>query len=153
MAIAAVASFAVAGSASADTNPAGLWYFDALHVQAAHDAGFTGKGVTVAFIEDQVNLGIPTLQGADVAVEPTPTCLTKSGKSVLYLATTTSISHGINVLSMIVGSGNGYPGQTGVKGVAPGAKVLFYSFGPVVLIGIIILIVVLARRSSKRNRS
>jgi hypothetical protein len=133
--IAAVAVFASAGGASADTNPAGLWYFDALHVQAAHDAGFTGKGVTIAFIENQVNLSIPTLQGADVVVEPTPTCLTKTGTSVHYSATTTSptegVWHGTNVLSLIVGSGKGYPGQTGVKGVAPGAKVLFYSFGPV----------------------
>ena len=73
--------------------------------------------MTIAFIESEVNLNVPTLQGADVVAEPTPECLTKVGKKASYSATTTSFSelagHGTNVLSLIVGSGKGYPGQKG----------------------------------------
>ena len=47
-------TLATASTASAVQASDDLWYFNAFHVQAAHDAGFTGAGVTIAVIDDQL---------------------------------------------------------------------------------------------------
>jgi subtilisin family serine protease len=131
-AIASVSVLAVDTVASADTSSDGLWYYSALHIQAAHDAGWTGKGVTIADIEGTVNTALPTLAGANVVVEPAPKCYTKAGKPEAFPSKSTSLSawHASNVLSLLVGSGKGYAGQSGVKGIAPGAKVLVFPTSP-----------------------
>jgi subtilisin family serine protease len=118
-----------ASTAQAATPQAGLWYYDVLHVQAAHDAGWTGKGVTIAVIDGQLNLEVPTLADANIVVEPS-LCKNKAGAA--YPATTTSLAaaHATGVTSLLVGSGAGYSGQVGVKGVAPDAKILFYMAAP-----------------------
>ena len=129
-------SFALPTSvANATTGPSGTWYWDALKIQAAHDAGFTGKGVTIAIIDSTFNPSVPTLQDANIVVPPSQ-CWDEQGKRIP--ATSTSLDpagfnafHGTNVASLIVGSGAGYPGQAGVRGVAPGAKLLYYSGNPV----------------------
>jgi subtilisin family serine protease len=126
-------SMGAAGSASAASDRTGLWYYDTFHVQAAHDAGWTGKGVTIAVIDDGINLAVPTLAGADIVTHPAPTCRNAAGKVTSFSAVNTSLnaSHGTNVVSMIVGSGKGYSAdQQGVVGVAPGARILFYSPAP-----------------------
>jgi subtilisin family serine protease len=121
-----VATLSPASAASSASN--GQWYFDAFHIQAAHDAGFTGKGMTIAIIDTSVNVDIPTLRDADI--EPQPSlCFLEDGTPVP--PTTTSIDglHGTNVASYIVGSGEGYDGKPGVKGVAPDARLLTYATG------------------------
>ncbi|MEO7122681.1 MAG: S8/S53 family peptidase [Lacisediminihabitans sp.] len=111
-------------AASADTAD-GFWYFDTFHVQAAHDAGFTGEGVTIAMLDTQINLDVPTLKGADIEVQPSQ-CWDAAGVKVPPMSKTLGAWHGTNVASLIVGSGAGYAGQAGVKGVAPKAKLLYY---------------------------
>jgi subtilisin family serine protease len=131
-AIAAVAAlaFGAAAPASAATND-GLWYFDALHIGDHHAAGITGEGVTIAVLDGPVNTDIPTLKNANVEVRKGSFCYTEDGK--VAPATSTDLSgpdsayHATNVVSYIAGTGDGYPGQQGVKGVAPGAKVLVYA--------------------------
>jgi hypothetical protein len=78
-----------------------------------------------------VNTDIPTLKDANVEVRKGSFCYTEDGK--VAPATSTDLSgpdsayHATNVVSYIAGTGDGYPGQQGVKGIAPGAKVLVYA--------------------------
>jgi subtilisin family serine protease len=124
-------AFAAVTPASASTGD-GFWYFNALNVQAAHDAGWTGEGVTIAVMDTPVNMDVPTLVGANVDVQEPSYCEASDGSGPMSAASTdlsgpASASHGTNVLSMISGTGAGYPGQVGVKGVAPDADVLYYT--------------------------
>lgn len=111
--------------ASADDEDA-LWYFDWFLVQDAHDAGVTGEGVTIAVIDSPINVELPTLADADIRPQG-PVCVDKQGNGLPRTSTDFDIAaHGTGVVSYLVGSGKGYPGQTGVKGIAPGATVLTF---------------------------
>ncbi len=125
----AAVSIALPSAAAADVASDGLWYYEALNVKAAHDDGYTGEGVTVAVLDTPVNLDVPTLSGADVRVQEV-SCWSEDG-SILSAesADVETAVHGTSSVSMIVGSGAGYDGQTGVKGVAPDATILFYAIG------------------------
>lgn len=113
---------APAASAAADPATDGLWYFDALHIQEAHDAGFTGSGITIAVLDSPINPDIPTLRDADLQLGEQPDCYV-DGESVPPVSTDVAdAGHGTNVVSMLVGSG----AEGGVKGIAPGATVLYY---------------------------
>lgn len=116
-------------SASADVADDGLWYFDALNVAAAQDAGFTGRDVTIAVIDSPYNPDVPTLAAAKIQTQAAM-CYRQDGSVLEPISGAFEDSfHGTNVLSMIVGSGAGYEGQRGVKGVAPDATILFYAAG------------------------
>src|SRR5690554_1952103 len=98
----------------------GLWYFDWFKVQEAHDSGITGEGVTIAMIDSPFNPNIPTLADADIRVQDA-VCVRADGSRPAGTSTDYELAgHGTSVLSLLVGSGEGFPGQTGVKGVAPG---------------------------------
>ena len=116
-------------TASADQTSDGLWYYTAFHVQAAHDAGFTGAGVTIAVIDDQLYPGLPEFVGADIVPQPALGCKDLQGNLIPTTSSDYAAYHGTNVTALIVGSGMGYGGARGVQGVAPKAKVLFFSAG------------------------
>ncbi len=119
-----VGAGSVAVASSADE---GFWYFDDFSVQAVHDEGITGAGVTIAMIDTPVFLDIPTLEGADIRVRPSA-CVSAEGEQFPSTSDDAEIaSHGTQTLSLLVGSGKGFEGQTGVKGMAPGATVLTYA--------------------------
>ena len=122
-------AFLTAAPASADEPTAedGLWYFDWFGVQDQHDQGITGDGVTVAVIDEPVNLEVPTLADADIRVQTSP-CILEDGQPLAPTSTDLELAdHGTSVLSYLVGSGAGYDGQPGVKGIAPDATVLSYA--------------------------
>jgi len=118
-----------ASTASADQVSDGLWYYTAFHVQAAHDAGFTGAGVTIAVIDDQLYPGLPEFVGADIVPQPALGCKDLQGNPIPTTSSDLVAWHGTNVTALIAGSGVGYGGARGVQGVAPKAKVLFFSTG------------------------
>jgi len=118
-----------ASTASADQVSDGLWYYTAFHVQDAHDAGFTGAGVTIAVIDDQLYPGLPEFVGADIVPQPALGCKDLRGNPIQTTSSDYAAYHGTNVTALIVGSGMGYGGARGVQGVAPKAKVLFFSTG------------------------
>lgn len=124
----AIGAAAIPAAAATDD---GFWYFDALNVQSAHDAGWTGEGVTIAVLDGPVNTDIPTLKNANIEVREPSFCYTEDGTAAPAISTDLSgpdsAYHGTNVVSYLSGTGDGYPGQTGVKGVAPDAKVLYYA--------------------------
>ena len=121
----------IAPATGATATPAtdGFWYFDEYGIQEIHDSGITGKGVTIGVIDGQINLDVPTLRGADIEVQPS-TCYDESGTLMPVTSTDISEDHGTNIVSYGVGSGEGYPGQTGVKGIVPDAKIIYTSVGP-----------------------
>ena len=122
-------TLATPSTASAVQATDDLWYFNVFHVQAAHDAGYTGAGVTIAVIDDQLYPGLPEFVGADVEPRAATGCKDSNGVAIPTTTSDFAAFHGAGVTSLIVGSGVGYSGGRGVKGVAPKAKILFYSVG------------------------
>lgn len=126
--VAAVAVCAATPAQADDDLSSGSWYFEAGHVQDAHDAGFRGDGVTVAVIDSQINPDITGLRGADLEVDETSFCRTPEGAEIPVVSTDPDVAgHGTGVVSMIVGTGETEPGQLPLRGVAPDAKVLYYN--------------------------
>ncbi|MDQ4215263.1 S8 family peptidase [Microbacterium sp. ASV81] len=124
----AAAGGVLAAPAYADDLSSGSWYYVRGHVQEAHDAGYSGKGVTVAVIDTQINPSVPTLRDANLDVSQTSFCYGADGTPMM--PTTTDLaagSHGTNVASLIAGTGKADPGQLPIRGVAPGARVLFFA--------------------------
>ena len=126
--IASALVLAPAAAATGDVASEGFWYFDVFNIQAAHDAGLTGEGVTIAVIDTQLNLEVPTLQGADIEVTD-PSCYDENGDVISPTSTDLGAVHGTNIVSYLVGSGEGYPGQTGVKGIVPDARIIYTNNG------------------------
>ena len=128
VAVAGAIVLSSASAASADPATDGFWYFDIYGVQAAHDQGFTGKGITIAVLDTQINLDVPTLQGADIEVQDAA-CYEKDGTLIPAESSDITADHATNIVSYLVGTGAGYPGQTGVKGIVPDAKIIFTNVG------------------------
>ncbi|MFF2272004.1 S8 family serine peptidase [Agromyces sp. NPDC058136] len=119
-------AFGGASAASADEVVPGDWYVETWGVQESLDAGNDGAGVQVAVIDTQFNPEVPTLQGVDLTIAP-PICYDQSGALVPAATDSLEAAHGTNSVSLIAGTGAGYPGQTGVRGAAPRAKVTGYA--------------------------
>ena len=117
---------AVADPMNPTTPEDALWYYTAMNLPDIHASGITGKGVTIAIIDGPIYLGVPTLQGANVEVQPT-SCYDTSGVPLPGTSESWDVAHhGTGVTSLVVGTGAGYPGEVGVQGVAPDARVLYY---------------------------
>lgn len=118
---------AVGPSAAADMADDGRWWVDTYGIEDFHDQGIDGAGVTIAVIDGSINPQLPEFEGADITVHEPSYCYGPGG--VEQPATSTDVAganHGSNVAALIVGNGQGYSGP-GVLGVAPGAKLLYYS--------------------------
>lgn len=128
-----LAAGGAASAAPASTYTDGSWYFEALNVGAAHEKGFTGEGVTIAVIDTPLNPDVPTLKNANIEFYDKPLCYLDDAHTKPAPSTSTELSgvldstHATDVVSLLVGSGEGYPGQKGVRGVAPDARVIAYS--------------------------
>ena len=82
-------------------------YFSYYHLDQARAKGYTGKGVTIALLDGEVDTSVPELAGATV-IDKTP-CTVTSG--------TSSKSHGTAMASLLVSK---------EYGVAPDATLLAY---------------------------
>ncbi|MCS3442053.1 S8 family peptidase [Microbacterium phyllosphaerae] len=99
-----------------------LWYVDAMKIQAIHDAGITGEGVTIAVLDAGISPDVATLRGADIEVRQLAQC----PDPVASVPTAfEASSHGTSVTSLIVGNGSSDSGS-GPVGIAPGARILYY---------------------------
>nr|WP_229854371.1 S8 family serine peptidase [Streptomyces filipinensis] len=87
------------------------WYLNAMRADEMWKHS-TGKGVEVAVVDSGVNPKTPSLKG-QVLTGQVP-------KSVAYEATEDHAGHGTGMAELIAGTGAG----GGVKGLAPGAKIL-----------------------------
>lgn len=109
-----------AADAATDADP--LWYFDAMHIGAIHDAGITGDGITIAVFDDEINPDLPGLQDADIEIRELEGCPTPIAEP---FHGTILDGHGSSVTSLIAGNGTSESGA-GPVGIAPGVKILFY---------------------------
>ncbi|WP_430869262.1 S8 family peptidase [Demequina aurantiaca] len=128
--VVALVAVAVGLPAAAATNDDGQWYLDVYGIPDFHAEGIDGSGVTIAVLDDGINLDAPALQGADVTVHEPAYCYSPEGVSRPAQSDDVDAAwHGTNVTSMIVGNGNSDTDAPGVQGVAPGASILFYAVG------------------------
>lgn len=106
------------------TNEKYLWSIYRVKAPAAWDAGFTGKGVVVAVLDEGVDLGHPDL-APNLWTNPNPnsaTCPGMHGYDFVDDDTDPSDGggHGTHVSGTIAAAANGQ----GVVGVAPEAKIM-----------------------------
>ncbi|MEU6593726.1 S8 family serine peptidase [Streptomyces sp. NPDC046881] len=102
-----------APSAAADDVQSKQWYLGPMQAEQMWKAS-TGKGVKVAVIDTGVKADTSSLKG-QVLADETP-------KSVAYHATVDYSGHGTTMAELIAGTGAG----GGLKGLAPGAKIVPY---------------------------
>ncbi|WP_445280723.1 S8 family serine peptidase [Streptomyces sp. DSM 118148] len=89
------------------------WYLTDMEAEQMWKVS-TGEGVKVAVIDSGVNADTPSLKG-QVLVDEVP-------KAVAYRATEDYTGHGTSMAELIAGTGAG----GGLKGLAPGAKIVPY---------------------------
>ncbi|NTV38480.1 MAG: S8 family serine peptidase [Demequinaceae bacterium] len=118
---------ALPASATTDPND-GQWYIGPYQINEFHAQGIDGSGVTVAVVDTAINVDVPQLQGADIVVKEPSQCYGPGGVEQPSTSDDPALAlHGTTVTSYIVGNGTGYDGQPGITGIAPKAKILFYS--------------------------
>lgn len=117
----------VAPAASAATTGDGLWYIDATGIAEAHQVA-TGAGVHIALIDGTINPGVPDLAGTGLTVAEPSYCADHDGGPAVPAADTSeSARHATSMASLLIGTGAGFPGDPGMRGVAPGALVTAYA--------------------------
>ncbi|MFB8777522.1 S8 family serine peptidase [Streptomyces broussonetiae] len=104
---------ALAPSAAAADVQSQQWYLSAMRTDEMWEVS-TGEGVKVAVIDSGVNADTPSLKG-QVLADEVP-------ESVAYGATDDYAGHGTTMAELIAGTGAG----GGLKGLAPGAKIVPY---------------------------
>lgn len=117
-----------AQAVSDDERYEALWYARALKFDELQAAGHTGAGVKVAVIDRVINLEAAELQGANV--HAVPVCKSSlTGEVVPAESNDPALSHGTEVVAMIVGNGVAADDGSGTRGIAPAAEVAFYGYG------------------------
>ena len=109
----ATAGISFAPSAAAYDERSKQWYLDTMQAEQMWKVS-TGKGVKVAVIDTGVNANTPSLKG-QVLTADVP-------KAVAYHATVDYDGHGTSMAELIAGTG----ADGGLKGLAPGAKIVPY---------------------------
>lgn len=109
----AVLSAGLAPSALAADVQSQQWYLSAMKTEEMWKVS-TGKGVKVAVVDSGVNPNTPSLKG-QVLTDEVP-------KAVGYKATEDYLGHGTSMAELIAGTG----ARGGLKGLAPGAKIVPY---------------------------
>ncbi|MGW2729442.1 S8 family serine peptidase [Streptomyces sp. NPDC001494] len=109
----AVSTVGFAPNAAASDAQSKQWYLGPMQAAKMWQVS-TGKGVKVAVIDSGVNPNTPSLKG-QVLVDEVP-------KSASYRATDDYLGHGTTMAELIAGTGAG----GGLKGLAPGAKIVPY---------------------------
>ena len=125
-----LAGMGASGAAASAAPPVALpsadqpstWWYSAMGYDELHKYG-TGKGITVAVLDDQVDPAAPELSGRLASVK------SFCDKGTPATGTSADADHGTNVASMIVGTGKGTDGRPGVRGIAPDATLRYYTIG------------------------
>jgi type VII secretion-associated serine protease mycosin len=109
----AVVGVGFAPNAAADDVQSKQWYLDQMQADQMWKVS-TGEGVKVAVIDSGVNASTASLRG-QVLTDEVP-------KAVSYRATDDYKGHGTTMAELIAGTGS----DGGIKGLAPGAKIVPY---------------------------
>ncbi|WP_162616330.1 S8 family serine peptidase [Xylanimonas allomyrinae] len=123
-----VAGVVVVGGRAAAWGVDGSWWYGSYGVAEVNAQGADGHGVTVAVIDDGINPQVPMLADADLVVHEPSFCLNEADDAPAAAASTDFFEsgHGTNVVAHLVGNGQGYDGQSSVRGISPKARVRFY---------------------------
>lgn len=124
------AGLALAGAlpAQATSDPSGgLWYYSAAELDTVHQTS-RGEGITIAILDTQINPEFPDLVGTHLNVREPSFCAAEEGGPALPATSTEpGANHGTGITSLLVGTGVGVNGQTGVPGVAPDVTINYYA--------------------------
>ncbi|WP_053387142.1 S8 family serine peptidase [Leucobacter japonicus] len=120
-------SSAAQASMTDDERATALWYTERLKFDQIREQGLTGEGITIAVIDDAINLDAAELQGADVEVRGQFCRDRATGEEFLPTTDDPARAHGTSVVSMLVGNGVAADGGAGTQGIVPDARVLFYA--------------------------
>ncbi|MFF1530585.1 S8 family serine peptidase [Cellulomonas sp. NPDC058312] len=116
----------LAPTASAATDTDGLWYFTHTGIAEAQQIA-NGAGVNIALIDSTVNPSAPDLVGTNLSVrEPSYCAESEGGEARPATGTSERAQHTTTIAALLIGTGAGFPGDPGIKGVAPGAHVTVY---------------------------
>ncbi|WP_162616329.1 S8/S53 family peptidase [Xylanimonas allomyrinae] len=123
-----VAGVVVVGGGAAAWGVDGSWWYGSYGVAEVNAQGADGHGVTVAVIDSGINPRVPMLADADLVVHEPSFCMNEADDAPAAAATTDFFEswHGTNVVAHLVGNGQGYDGQSSVRGISPKARVRFY---------------------------
>ncbi|WP_449283695.1 S8 family serine peptidase [Leucobacter sp.] len=105
----------------------GLWYAERLKFDEIRAQGLSGKGITIAVVDDAINLDAPELEGADIEVRGQFCRNRETGEELPATTDDSERAHGTNVVAMLVGNGTAADGGLGTRGIVPDAKILFYA--------------------------
>ncbi|QBE49390.1 S8 family serine peptidase [Leucobacter triazinivorans] len=111
----------------ADQRETGLWYAERLKFDDIRAQGLTGEGLTIAVVDDAINLDAPELAGADIEVRGQFCKNRETGDALPATTDDPQRAHGTDVVAMLVGNGTAGDGGLGSRGIVPGAKILFYA--------------------------
>ncbi|MFE1646757.1 S8 family serine peptidase [Microbacterium sp. P01] len=125
LAVAVAALIAPAGAAHADAVADGNWWYSAFGADEVHGEGWTGEGIKVAVVDQQINDTLPVFEGTNLTVSPRPLCGDDTDDVVTTDLTEGSL-HGSGMTALLIGNGEG---NGAVRGIAPGADVTFYGYG------------------------
>lgn len=108
-------------AAATQTTP---WWWDTYGIGALHDQGWTGEGVRIAIMDDQINPDLPAFEGRSLTVADGTLC--EETDSAVSTDVTSGANHGTTLTASLIGTG---AGAGGVHGIAPDAEVTFYGLG------------------------
>jgi hypothetical protein len=87
-----------------------------------------GEGITIAVLDTQINPELPDLVGTDLNVHEPSYCAAEEGGPALPATSTDAVAnHGTGIASLLIGTGAGVNGQSGIPGVAPDITVNYYA--------------------------
>jgi hypothetical protein len=87
-----------------------------------------GEGITIAVLDTPINPDFPDLVGTDLNVHEPSFCAAEEGGPALPATSIdATANHGTGITSLLIGTGAGTNGQTGIPGVAPDVTVNYYA--------------------------
>ena len=124
----AVTAALPAGATTDDPTQGGLWYYTVPGIDQIHASGTTGAGITIAVIDGPINPNVPDLTGVtNLVIREESFCdFNGDGAPEAGIGTGEDAEHATRMVSLLIGTGAGKPGQPGTRGVAPGATVHHY---------------------------
>lgn len=136
-----LASVAVAGPVSAETTTETTtadrgsraddpfvdpWWYEEMGLDEVHPQ-VTGKGVTIAMLDDGLQRDAPALRGADIELMESPCLRRGTDTPRARWQQGERAEHGTAMASLILGGGDGPAGPgSGIRGAAPDVKLLFF---------------------------
>lgn len=98
------------------------WWPAAMGFDDLHRAGGTGRGITIAVLDDVIDPTAADIRGRVASTESV--CWEKTST-----ATTSAADHATEIAQLLVGTGASANGMPGVRGIAPQATLRHYTIG------------------------